>query len=215
MQDNITEQMIQVEMIEVGPFAENCYIVGCKKTKQGVVIDPGDELQRILSTIKQHLLNIKYILVTHAHLDHVKELKALKDEVDVPIMMNRDDQFLLENLPGQAAAFGLTSSGVPGIDIYINEGDKIEFGDICFDVLQTPGHSPGSISFIAEGIAFVGDALFSGSIGRTDLPGGDFDTLINSIKTKLFTLNDLTKVYSGHGPPTTIGREKRTNPFLI
>jgi len=204
-----------VEQLEVGVFAENCYIVGCRKTYQGVVIDPGDEIERILGVVDSKKFDIKYILLTHAHLDHVKELKHIKKELNVPVYMHKADQFLIDNLPAQAAAFGLTTSGIPGIDAYIDEKDTINFGGIHFDILHTPGHSPGSVSFVTDGVVFVGDVLFSGSIGRTDLPGGDYNTLITSIKEKLIPLGDEMMVYSGHGPPTTIGQERETNPFLI
>ncbi len=204
-----------IETLEVGPFAENCYVVGCKGTSEGVIIDPGDEINRILEKVAALKLEIKYILITHAHLDHVKELGTLQNEIDAPVLMHRDDQFLLDGLPMQASAFGMSVSAIPKIDKYIEEGDTIEFGKKRFEVLHTPGHSPGNVSFVTQKVAFVGDVLFSGSIGRTDLPGGDFDILINSIKTKLFPLGDDTVVYSGHGPATTIKKEKQTNPFLI
>lgn len=196
-------------------FAENCYVVGCEITSEGVVIDPGDEVARILKSIAELKLKIKYILLTHAHLDHVKEVTATQKALAVPVMMHRADQFLLDNLPAQAAAFGLTTSGIPRVDKYIEEGEQIEFGRHRFEVLHTPGHSPGSVTFAEKGVAFVGDLLFAGSIGRTDLPGGDYETLIRSVKSKLFPLGDDTRVYSGHGPQTTIGQEKQTNPFLI
>ncbi|MFQ5823627.1 MAG: MBL fold metallo-hydrolase [bacterium] len=204
-----------IEKLEVGAFAENCYIVGCENTHQGVVIDPGDEIHRILSKINDMKLDIRYFLLTHAHLDHVKELKALKDEIKVPILMHSADGFLLESLPTQAAAFGLSFSGIPKVDKYVTEGDSIEFGQLQFDVLHTPGHSPGSVTYASTGVAFVGDVLFMGSIGRTDLPGGDYDTLLNSIKTKLFPLGDDIIIYPGHGPQTNIGQEKLSNPFLV
>ena len=204
-----------IETLEVGPFAENCYVVGCEATNEGVIIDPGDEIDRILEKVATLKLEIKYILITHAHLDHVKELSTLKNEIDVPVLMHRDDQFLLDGLPMQASAFGMTVSAIPKIDKYIAEGDTIQFGDIIFRVLHTPGHSPGNVSFVTRETAFVGDVLFSGSIGRTDLPGGDFALLIQSIKTKLFPLGDDIVIYSGHGPATTIKKEKETNPFLI
>lgn len=204
-----------IETLEVGPFAENCYVVGCEATNEGVIIDPGDEIDRILEKVATLKLEIKYILITHAHLDHVKELSTLKNEIDVPVLMHRDDQFLLDGLPMQASAFGMTVAAIPKIDKYIAEGDTIQFGDIIFRVLHTPGHSPGNVSFVTREAAFVGDVLFSGSIGRTDLPGGDFALLIQSIKTKLYPLGDDIVIYSGHGPATTIKKEKETNPFLI
>ncbi|HEX9654010.1 MAG TPA: MBL fold metallo-hydrolase [bacterium] len=204
-----------IEKLEVGVFAENCYVVGCEQTREGVVIDPGDEGQRILRAIEKNSLKIKYILITHAHLDHVKEAQAVKSALNVPLCMHRADQLLLDNLPAQAAAFGLSTSGIPQVDQYINEGESINFGKQRFEILFTPGHSPGSVSFVTQKLAFVGDVLFAGSIGRTDLPGGDFDMLIQSIKSKLYPLGDDTQVYPGHGPHTTIGGERRTNPFLI
>ncbi len=203
-----------VECLEVGVFAENCYVVGCAETREAVVIDPGDEIPRILSAIEENRLEIKLILLTHAHLDHVKEVVAFKRHWDVPVVMHRDDEFLLANLEKQAAAFGLTTSGTPGVDRFVTEGETIEFGNHQFSVLHTPGHSPGSISFAAEGRIFAGDVLFASSIGRTDLPGGDFETLIKTIQDKLFVLGDATTVYPGHGPPTTIGQERTSNPFV-
>lgn len=204
-----------IETLEVGAFAENCYLVGCEQTLEGVVIDPGDEISRVLRRIQEMRLIIKYILLTHAHLDHVKELNAFKKEIAVPVLMHASDQFLLDSLPAQAAAFGLTTSGIPEVNRNVNEGEVIKFGQLEFEVLHTPGHSPGSVSYVSNGAAFVGDVLFAGSIGRTDLPGGDFNVLINSIKAKLFPLKDDTIVYPGHGPPTTIGQEKQSNPFLV
>ncbi|MFQ5705857.1 MAG: MBL fold metallo-hydrolase [bacterium] len=203
-----------VEKIEVGVFAENCYMVGCEETREAVVIDPGDEIAKILDRIEDRALNIKYILLTHAHLDHVKEVQTFKRSLPVPILMHAADQFLLDNLPAQAAAFGLTTSGIPHVDVNIDEGDEIAFGQLRFKVLHTPGHSPGSVSFVASNAAFVGDALFAGSIGRTDLPGGDYDLLMKSIREKLLTLPEATEIYPGHGPVSTIGHEKQTNPFL-
>ncbi len=203
-----------VERLEVGAFAENCYIVGCEETHHGVVIDPGDEVDRIIGRIGQLHLDIQFVLLTHAHLDHVKELNAFKSEIDVPVLMHKDDLFLLESLPEQAAAFGMVASGIPAIDRYVDEGEAVDCGKLRFEILHTPGHSPGSVTYVEKGVAFVGDVLFAGSIGRTDLPGGDFETLMRSIRAKLLPLGDGTDVYSGHGPPTTIGRERQFNPFL-
>ncbi len=204
-----------IKQLAVGVFAENCYVVGCEKTREGVVIDPGDEIGRILRAIQKHSLKIQHILLTHAHIDHVKEAQAIKAQLNVPLYMHRADQLLLDNMLAQAAAFGLATSGIPIVDHYFEEGETIEFGEHIFNVVHTPGHSPGSVSFIAPRVAFVGDVLFAGSIGRTDLPGGDFATLIDSIKSKLFSLGDNTMVYPGHGPATTIGDERRTNPFMM
>lgn len=204
-----------IKQLEVGVFAENCYVVGCEATREGVVIDPGDEIPRVLSAVKDNELKIKYILLTHGHLDHVKEVNTLLRELNVPVYMHQADQFLLDNLPAQAAAFGLSVSGIPKVDKYIKEGESIEFGEIKFEILETPGHSPGSVTFYSDDIAFAGDVLFNGSIGRTDLPGGNYDILMQSIKNKLLPLGDKMKIYAGHGPSTTIGAEKQTNPFLL
>ncbi len=204
-----------VERLEVGAFAENCYIVGCKSTKEGVIIDPGDEIDRILKRLAAVQLQIKYILITHAHLDHIKELKVMQEKIPVPTLMNKKDEFLLENLPAQASAFGLSCSGIPQIDRYIQEGDTVQFGNIKFNILETPGHSPGSVTFYTNDCAFVGDVLFAGSIGRTDLPGGNYDILIDSIKHKLVPLGDNLQIFPGHGPSTNISIEKTTNPFLM
>lgn len=203
-----------VERVEVGAFAENCYVVGCEETRDGVVIDPGDEIDRIIETITSLQLNVRLILLTHAHLDHVKEVKAFNKGFGVPVLMHQDDRFLLDNLLVQAASFGMTTSGIPTIDRYLEEGEVIGVGSLSFEVLHTPGHSPGSISFVTEKSVFVGDVLFAGSIGRTDLPGGDLETLLASIKLKLLTMDDATRVYPGHGPATTIGQERQFNPFL-
>jgi glyoxylase-like metal-dependent hydrolase (beta-lactamase superfamily II) len=203
-----------IETVTVGAFAENCYAVGCPVTREGLVLDPGDEPKRIYETIARLGLQIKFILLTHAHIDHVKELKAFQALSDAPIMMHKADEFLLQNLPNQAAAFGLTSAGVPAIDRFIDEGETIRFGEQAFSVFHTPGHSPGSITFTNEDVAFVGDVLFAGSIGRTDLPGGDLPTLLASIRDKLLPLGDTVTVYPGHGPATTIGTERVNNPFL-
>lgn len=202
------------ESLEVGAFAENCYLVACEKTRKGVVIDPGDEIPRIVSSIKTLEIDITQILLTHGHLDHVKEVAAFKKEFDAPILMHANDQFLLDNLPVQAAAFGMTTAGIPTIDRYIVEGDIISFGECQFSVLHTPGHSPGSVTFVDDKHAFVGDVVFSGSVGRTDLPGGNMNILVDTIKTKLLPLGDAVLAYPGHGPPTTMGHERKFNPFL-
>lgn len=204
-----------IESLEVGVFAENCYIVGCSDTGAGVVIDPGDELDRILDKIQELGLLIRFILLTHGHLDHVMQVPKLKEKTGAPVLMHAEDEFLLDNLPQQAAAFGLVANEIPKVDKYLKEGDTVEFGNVSFSVLHTPGHSPGSISFVTKGVAFVGDALFAGSVGRTDLPGGSYDVLIRSIRSKLLSLEEATLAYPGHGPVTTIGRERETNPFLI
>jgi len=205
-----------VKIETVGPFQENCYIIGDEKTKIGAIIDPGDEAERLIKSAKKTGLAFKYILNTHAHLDHVCAVQAVKDEFKIPFYLHRLELPLLERLPQQAAMFGLQVSGAPTVDVFYDMNSTIEIGDLKASLVHAPGHSPGSVVFYfaSESIAIGGDVLFQGSIGRTDLPGGDFDTLIDSIREKLFTLPDETIIYPGHGPATKIGFEKRHNPFL-
>lgn len=203
------------KQLPVGPIQTNCYIVGCQKTREGVVIDPGDEPERILAEIKQDKLTIKYILNTHAHFDHILANAALIEATGAPLAIHPLEIPMLRN-GGGASAFGLQAPPSPEPDIQLAEGDKISFGTHTFEVLFTPGHTVGHVSFYepTEAIIFDGDVLFAGGIGRTDLPGGDYETLMASINEKLMTLPDETVVCSGHGPVTTIGRERAGNPWL-
>ncbi len=203
-----------IKELAVGPIMANCFIVGCERTRAAVVIDPGDEADRILMSLAEAKLSVTYILNTHGHFDHVGANRRIKEVTGAEILIHPLDAPMLEALSEAAAAFGLAVENSPAADKYLQEGDQIAFGDIRLNVLHTPGHSPGGVSFHTDGGVFVGDTLFAGSIGRTDFPGGDFHTLIASIRTKLFPLGDETVVYTGHGPSTTIGREKRSNPFL-
>jgi len=203
-----------IKTLALGPIMANCFIVGCENTKSAVVIDPGDEVNKILLALADAKLTVKYIINTHGHFDHVGANKRLKDATGAPILIHKSDADMLAQVSLSAMAFGMSGENSPPADRTIGEGDKITFGDITLTVLHTPGHSLGGVSLHSNGVVFVGDSLFAGSIGRTDFPGGDYDTLIRSIKTKLFPLGDDVVVYSGHGPATTIGREKRFNPFL-
>ncbi len=203
-----------IKTLAVGPIMANCYIVGCESGKQAAVIDPGDETDKILMALAEAGLTVKYILNTHGHFDHVGGNRRMKDATGAELLIHPNDVRMLESLPQAAAAFGLSAESSPPPDRTIAEGDTITFGDITLQVLHTPGHSPGGVSFHANGAVFVGDTLFAGSIGRTDFEGGDFNTLISSIKNKLFPLGDDVTVYTGHGPTTTIGQEKQMNPFL-
>jgi glyoxylase-like metal-dependent hydrolase (beta-lactamase superfamily II) len=189
--------------------------VGCEETKEGVVIDPGDEPERILAETKKDGLTIKYILNTHAHFDHILANEALMKATGAPLAIHPLDVPLLQT-GGGAAAFGMSVPPGPEPDILLAEGDTISFGVHTFQVLFTPGHTLGHVSFYEpnSGIIFDGDVLFAGGIGRVDLPGGDYETLLNSINEKLMTLPDKTIVCSGHGPVTTIGQERATNPWL-
>ncbi len=203
-----------LKSLEVGPIMANCYILGCEETKEGAVIDPGDETRRILSALADAKLKVKYILNTHGHFDHVGGNKKMKEATGAEILIHSMDAPMLNRLSASAAAWGLSSEDSPQPDRMLEEGDTISFGNITLKVIHTPGHTPGGISFFTDKKVFVGDTLFMGSIGRTDFPGGDFETLISSIRNKLFVLGDDVKVFTGHGPETSIGREKRSNPFF-
>lgn len=203
-----------LKTITVGPLGVNCYLIGCEKTKAGAVIDPGDDVSIILDAIKQNNLDIKYILLTHGHVDHLAHLMKLKDVIKAQFLMHEEDAFLLKGLFAQALMFGLPNPGHPKPDRFVSNGEEIALGELKIKVLHTPGHSPGSVTYFVEDKLFVGDLIFAGSIGRTDLPKGDFQILIHAVKTKIFTLPDETIIYPGHGPETTVGQEKLTNPFF-
>ena len=206
-----------LEQLVVSPFQSNCWIFGCRETREGVVIDPGDEAERILESVRTHELTIKYLIHTHGHLDHVGATAAVQRETGGSILIHEADQIMLDNLPAQAALFGGDDPEIPEVDQYIKEGDRIAFGRYVLSVLETPGHSPGGICLKLEGNeqgVFAGDTLFQNSIGRTDLWGGSYEQLLDSIRDQLLPLDDDTPVFPGHGPQTTLGAERRNNPFL-
>jgi glyoxylase-like metal-dependent hydrolase (beta-lactamase superfamily II) len=193
----------------------NCYILGCEETREAVVIDPGDEADRILQVLADENLKLKYIINTHGHFDHVGANKEMKAATGADILIHSFDEPMLSHLSQAARQFGLDGvENSPPSDRAIDDGDEITFGNITLKVIHMPGHSRGGIALHTDAVVFVGDSLFAGSIGRTDLPGGDYRTLISSIKEKLFLLPDDTKVYTGHGPRTTIKAEKISNPFV-
>ncbi|MCK5695560.1 MAG: MBL fold metallo-hydrolase [Desulfobacula sp.] len=203
-----------IKKLEVGPIMANCFILGCEATKEAVVIDPGDDADRILMELAKSELKVKYLINTHGHFDHVSANKRMKEATGAQIAIHPQDEPMLHELSQSALMFGLSSENSPPADILLNDGDEITFGEITLQVIHTPGHSKGGISLYTKGHLFAGDTLFAGSIGRTDLAGGDYDTLISSIKEKLLIFDEGTIVYTGHGPETTIGNEKRMNPFL-
>jgi len=191
----------------------NCYIVGCEETLEAAVIDPGDEAERILQVAAGSNLRLKYILNTHGHFDHVGANRQVKEATGAELLIHRLDAPMLDQLSTMASGFGLSAENSPPPDRMLEGGETISFGTIDMEVIHTPGHSPGGVTFFANGSVFVGDTLFAGSIGRTDFPGGDFNTLISSIQKRLFVLGDSVKVYPGHMDKTTIGQERRFNPF--
>lgn len=212
--------MIIIEAQAVAPFHKNGFVVACPRTRAGVLIDPGDEVDGLLEFIAREKIGITHILLTHAHVDHVTGVPAARRALGVAIHLHRDDLFLYERAVEQGRLFGIDAEPMPPIDSFYGVNEKIPFGEFEARLHHTPGHCPGGVCIeIARpgerGLdLFVGDTLFAGSIGRTDLPGGDYATLIGSIRSVLFAFGDDARVYPGHGPDTTIGRERRTNPFL-
>jgi glyoxylase-like metal-dependent hydrolase (beta-lactamase superfamily II) len=207
-----------LKVLAVGPFQSNCYILADKATREAAIIDPGDEPEKILRAAKG--LEVKLLLLTHGHLDHVSGTRRLKEATGAPILIHEADRALYEGLRGQYAAapglFGLSLG--PGHDPLpadgtLTEGQEVAFGPRRLRVIHTPGHTPGCCSFLGDGLLFPGDTLFCGGIGRTDLGGGDLDQEMESIRSKLYTLDPRTAVYPGHGPETSIGDEKAGNPY--
>ena len=209
-----------LESRAVPPFQKNGYVVACEGTREAIIIDPGDEVDLLLEIVSRQTLRVTNILLTHAHVDHVTGVPRAKRALGVPVHLHREDQFLYDGAQQQAAFFGLHCEALPPIDRYYDLSQVLSFGEYDVSVHHTPGHCPGGVCLAIGGKGqpkddlFVGDTLFAGSIGRTDLLGGDHPTLIRSITTVLFAFGDGARVHSGHGPMTTIGQERRTNPFL-
>lgn len=205
------------EIFPVGPLQCNCSVIADEKTREAMVIDPGDEIERVLEIVRRHGLTVKQIVVTHAHIDHVGGAQKLKTATGAPILMNQNDHALLKMLDVQAAWIGVRPPGALAIDASIGDGDKVRAGALEASVLHTPGHSEGSVClyFEPEKKLIAGDTLFAGSIGRTDLPGGSFEKIMRSLHDRVLALPDETVVVPGHGELTTIGEERRTNPFLV
>ena len=202
-----------IKKLEVGPFASNCYIISSESNKEGVIIDPGADAEEILKNVKDLGLDIKFIVLTHGHIDHIGALKEVKEATGAEVAIHSDDAKSLHE-PSLGRVFGLSYPPPPPPDRLLKGGDSIDIGDLHFLVLHTPGHSLGGICLLGEGVVFSGDTLFNYGIGRYDLPGGSYSQLMDSIYTKLMILPDNTIVCPGHGPDTTIGTERRGNPFL-
>jgi hydroxyacylglutathione hydrolase len=205
------------EIFPVGPLQCNCSVIGDEITREALVIDPGDDIEDVLALVQKHNLTVKQIVVTHAHIDHVGGAMKLRAATGAPILLNEKDHVLLKMLDVQAAWIGVEDPGKVEIDRSIGQGDTIRAGLLAADVIHTPGHTEGSVClyFPAEKKLIAGDTLFAGSIGRTDLPGGSMRKIISSLHEKVLTLPDETTVVPGHGPLTTIGDERESNPFLV
>jgi len=203
-----------LKRLVVSPFETNCYIVGCEKTKKAAVIDPGDSSEWIEETAANEGLTIEKIINTHGHVDHTAGVQELKKSLSIPFYLHKDEVELLPAMMDHGRFFGILVNEVPSVDVSMNDGDVLKIGELSAKVIHTPGHTPGGCCFLIDDVILVGDTLFAGSIGRTDLPGGSYDILIRSIKTRLMTLDDDISVYPGHGPSTCIGDEKLSNPFL-
>jgi glyoxylase-like metal-dependent hydrolase (beta-lactamase superfamily II) len=203
-----------IKTLPVGPLQVNCYVVACPRTKKALIIDPGDEADQILRVIEQEGLEPKMLVNTHGHFDHVGGNSAILEKTGVEFCMHSDDVPMLKQAPRQAASFGLPAVESPEPSRLLQNGDVLEIGDLNFEVIHTPGHSPGGICLYGEGHLFSGDTLFAGSIGRTDLPGGDMQQLLGHIRSQLMVLPASTVVHPGHGPETTIAAEQSSNPFV-
>jgi glyoxylase-like metal-dependent hydrolase (beta-lactamase superfamily II) len=203
-----------LERFEVGPFMVNAYILGCLKTSEAAIIDPGDEGDRILKRCEELNLTPKFILNTHGHADHIIDNRYVKEKSKAQIVIHAlDADMLTDAEKNRSVFFGMPLTSLPA-DLQFKEGENFTVGEISLEVLLLPGHSPGSVCLFHDPIAIVGDVLFAGSIGRTDFPGGSYEMLVNNIRTKLLPLGDHVLAFPGHGPETTLGQERRTNPFL-
>lgn len=203
-----------IEKVTVSPLLENCYIVGDEPTKEGVIIDPGDEAERILRRVDALGLSIGKIVNTHGHVDHVCAVQAIKEALGAKFYLHSAERAHLPHLLESAAMFGIANARVPEVDVELADGDVIPIGGLSLRVVHTPGHTPGHCILTADEDVFCGDLIFAGSIGRTDFPGGDYPSIVNSLETSILTLPDQTRLHPGHGPMTTVAVEKQYNPFL-
>jgi glyoxylase-like metal-dependent hydrolase (beta-lactamase superfamily II) len=205
---------LEVVSLPNGQLSQNCYLVADRRTREAVIIDPGEEPSMFLAELDTRAWALRAIWLTHAHVDHILGVGAVKQATGVPIHLHPLDRGIYDALPQFGAWLGKELEPPPPPDVALEAGDRLGVGGLEFEVRFTPGHSPGSVSFVGNGMVFGGDVLFSGSVGRTDLPGGDFATLMSTIHSQFLSLPDSTVVHSGHGPDTTIGIERLTNPFI-
>lgn len=205
-----------LKSLVVGPIAANCYIIGNRETREGAVIDPGDEADRILGVVEETGLHIKFLVGTHGHFDHTAAAGALKEKLGCEFLLHGADIPFVQHSKRTAQQWGIHIDQVPDPDRQVGDGDILKLGNLEIRIIHTPGHSPGGISLYlaSEGMVFTGDTLFQGSIGRTDFMMGSMEQIVHSIKTRLYTLPDDTVAYTGHGEPTTIGQEKTSNMFV-
>ncbi|MDH3998285.1 MAG: MBL fold metallo-hydrolase [Desulfuromonadales bacterium] len=207
-------EKLLLHQLSVGPLQVNCFIAACAETKEAVVIDPGEDADRILELVTKAGYTVNKVINTHGHFDHIGGNRQLVEETGAELLIHAEDVALMQSAAKHAGTYGLSVTPSPGPSKLIAAGDKISVGNLSFEVFHVPGHSPGSVCLLSDGHLFVGDVLFAGSIGRTDLPGGDFEQLITGIRNQLFKLPEETVVHTGHGPDTTIGRELSNNPFV-
>jgi len=211
----MSSSTLQMRILTLGPLATNCYIVFCSETREALIVDPGWDARQILTVVRALDLQVRYVVNTHAHWDHIGANAAVVEATGAPLALHPADRPLLE-AKGGADWWSIPLPPSPPPDLELQDGEILEIGKLRFQVLWTPGHTPGHISLYEAqaGVVLDGDVLFARGIGRTDLPGGDYETLMRSIREKLLALPDETRVYPGHGPPTTIGEERAANPFL-
>jgi glyoxylase-like metal-dependent hydrolase (beta-lactamase superfamily II) len=207
---------MKIRAFTVGPFQTNCYLVTCDATREAALIDPGDDADDLIQGVRDAGVTLKALYATHAHIDHVGAVEAVKKAFDVPFLLHRAELFWVDRLAQQAGQFGLPVPPRPAPDAFLADGERFKVGAIEFEAFHVPGHAPGHLAFSAprELAVFAGDVLFAGSIGRTDFPGCDSAALLDSIRRKLLPLGDAVICYPGHGPETTLGEERMTNPFL-